>query len=222
MKKALGTIFIVALTCTIGLAQNNSLGKNDPDAKKILDEVSVKLKSYKAIQASFTYQVEDAKGNLQGTKKGTAFMKGNKYRINITGQEIFCDENNIWTYDRSSNEVTITKFDPTANTMSPQKIFTDFYDKDYLYKLNGDQKIKDRTLQEIELTPVDKTKNIFKVYLYVDQSKKAIVSSKMLDKSGNKYIYTVNTFNGNAPLSDASFVFDKSKYPGVEEVDLRN
>jgi outer membrane lipoprotein-sorting protein len=222
MKKTLGTIFFFVITGMIGFAQNNSIGKNDPDAKKLLDEVSSKIKSYTAIQVSFTYQVEDAKGSLQDTKKGIVFMKGNKYKVSITGQEIFCDEKTVWTYDKSSNEVTITRFDPAANTVTPQKIFTDFYDKDYLYKLNGEQKLKGRMVEEIELTPVDKTKNIFKIYVYVDKVAKTILNSKMLDKSGNKYIYTVNSLNGNARLSDASFVFDKTSHPGVEEVDLRN
>jgi outer membrane lipoprotein carrier protein len=72
------------------------------------------------------------------------------------------------------------------------------------------------------LTPVDKTKNIFKIYAYVDKAAKTILFTKMLEKSGNKYIYTINSLNGNVQLSDASFVFDKTKYPGVEEVDLRN
>jgi hypothetical protein len=45
-------------------AQNNSLGKNDPDAKKVLDGLSAKLKSFKAIQSGFTLKVEDAKGKL--------------------------------------------------------------------------------------------------------------------------------------------------------------
>jgi outer membrane lipoprotein carrier protein len=222
MKKA---IWIILLFCNVGLlsvAQNNSIGKSDPDAKKLLDEISTKIKSYKAVQASFTFQVEDAKGNIQGTKKGTVFMKGNKYRVNITGQEIFCDEKTIWTYDKASNEVTITKFDPSANTVTPQKVFTDFYDKDYLYKLNGEQVLKGKTVEEIELTPVDKTKNIFKIYAYVDRAAKTILYTKMLEKSGNKYIYTINSLNGNVQLTDASFVFDKTKYPGVEEVDLRN
>jgi len=117
--------------------------------------------------------------------------------------------------------VTIAKFDPTVNN-SPQKIFTSSYDKDYLYKLNGEQKMGTKTVQEIELTPVDKTKNIFKVYVYVDKAAKSLYSSKMLDKSGNKYIYTINSLNGTAPISDATFVFDKAKYPGCEVVDLNN
>ena len=148
-------------------------------------------------------------------------MKGNKYKLIITGQEIYCDGTTIWTYDKSSNEVTITKFDPSSNATSPQKIFTDFYDKDFLYKLNGQQKVNGKTLQEIEMTPIDKTKNFFKIYVYVDKSAQTLSTTKMLDKNGTKYTYSIISLNGNANLNDAIFSFDKSKYPGVEEVDLR-
>ncbi|MBD0376889.1 MAG: hypothetical protein ICV51_14820 [Flavisolibacter sp.] len=50
---------------------------------------------------------------------------------------------------------------------------------------------------------------------------KTIYSAKFLEKNGNRYSYTVNSLNPNASLSDASFVFDKNKFPGVEVVDLR-
>jgi outer membrane lipoprotein-sorting protein len=193
---------------------------SDPAAKKILDQASAKIKSYKSIQAVFTLQVQDAQGNPQGTKKGTLNMKGSKYVVLITGQEIFCDGKTIWTYDKSANEVTITKVDPTSNTISPQKLFTDFYDKDFLYKLNGEQKMGTKTVVEIEMTPLDKTQNFHKVYLYVDKNTNLVTSGKMLDKSGNRYVYTINSLNGKANLSDASFTFDKSKHPGVEEVNL--
>ncbi len=93
--------FWLVLACSLtGLyAQNNSIGKNDPEAKKILDEVSAKVKTYKAVQASFTLQIEDSKGNPQGSKKGTLSMKGSSYHLVITGQEIYCDNKNVWTYD---------------------------------------------------------------------------------------------------------------------------
>ncbi len=220
MKKYLLVIILVVIG--FGLhAQNNSAGNNDPDAKKVLDGVSAKFKTYKGVQASFTLQVEDSKGKVQGSKKGTVFMKGTKYRVTITGQEIFCDGNNIWTYDKSANEVTITKFDPDQNMITPQKLFTNFYDKDFLYKLNGEKKIGTKLMQEIEMTPVDKTKPFHKVYIYVDKATKTISTTKVLEKTGNKYTYTVNTMNGNTAIADAQFVFDKKKYPGVEEVDLR-
>jgi len=203
-------------------AQSNSIGKNDPDAKKVLDALTVKLKSYNAIQANFSLKVEDSKGKLQGTKSGLAYVKGNKYHISITGQEIFSDGKDIWTYDKSANEVTITKSDPSAKTISLEKIFTNFYDKDFLYKLNGESKAGARTLQEVELTPVDKTKSFYKVLLYIDKTLHTMVTVKWFEKGGNRYILDTNKLNGNAPLTDGQLAFNKAKYPGVEEVDLRN
>jgi len=194
---------------------------NDPDAKKILDAVSAKFKSYKAVQASFTYKVENANGKTISSKKGNVFMKGTKYRVSFVGQEIFCDGNNVWTYDKSSNEVTITKLDVSSNTLTPQKLFTNFYDKDFLYKLNGEKKAGGKVMQEIEMTPNDKTKPFHKVYLTIDKNAKTIYSTRVLEKAGNRYSYTVNVLNGNANIPDSKFVFNKKDFPGVEEVDLR-
>ena len=148
-------------------------------------------------------------------------MKGPRYRVNITGQEIYSDGQNVWTYDKGANEVTITQLDASGSGITPQKLFTSFYDKDFLYKLNGEKKIAGKVLQEIEMTPVDKTKAFHKVYLLVDKKTQSIYSTRVLEKNGNKYSYTVNTLNGKAAIGDDVFSFNKSKYPGVEEVDLR-
>jgi outer membrane lipoprotein-sorting protein len=194
---------------------------NDPEAKKILDDVSAKFKTYKSVQASFTYKVENADGKAISTKKGMVYMKGAKYRVSFVGQEIYCDGTTVWTYDKSSNEVNITKLDVSNNTITPQKLLTDFYDKDFLYKLNGESKIAGRKIQEIEMTPNDKNKLFHKVYLLIDKNAKTIYSTKVLQKEGNRYSYTVNTLKGNVNIDDSKFVFDKKDYPGVEEVDLR-
>jgi len=204
-----------------GFSQTNNAGKNDVEAKAILDKVSSKFKSYKTVQANFTLSVTDANGKQLGTKKGTVYIKGSKYRVSISGQEIYSDGNNIWTYDKSANEVQITKFDPTTNTITPQKMFTNFYDKDFLYKLNGETKSGNKTIQEIELTPIDKTKTFFKVLVGIDKISKNIVSTKLFEKNGNRYIYTVTSFKTNSDLPESLFLFDSKAYPNVEVVDLR-
>ncbi|MBS1934732.1 MAG: outer membrane lipoprotein carrier protein LolA, partial [Bacteroidetes bacterium] len=127
-----------------------------------------------------------------------------------------------WTYDKSTNEVTIAKVDPSVKTITPEKFFTNFYDKDFLYKLNGNVTQAGKNLAEIELTPIDKTKTFYKVYLYIDKKTNTMYSLKSLEKNGTKYTLTINKLNGNSSLNDTTFVFDKSKYPGVDEVDLRN
>jgi outer membrane lipoprotein-sorting protein len=55
----------------------------------------------------------------------------------------------------------------------------------------------------------------------VDKGAKTIFSTKVLENAGNRYTYTISTMKTNLPLADNIFIFDKSKFPGVEEVDLR-
>jgi outer membrane lipoprotein carrier protein len=216
MKKLYGVIGLMFISILNVTAQApKGMGSNDPKAKIILDAVSAKFKTYKSVESKFTIKIENAAGKALGTKAGSFFMKGNKYRITAPGQEQFSDGSNVWTLDKAAKEVTITKIDPTANTITPQKLFTNFYDKDYLYKLNGTT----NGLNEIELTPLDKTKAIFKILLYV--SNNSIVSMKLLEKTGNRYTLGTSGLKTNTAVAETVFVYDAKKYPGVELVDLR-
>jgi outer membrane lipoprotein-sorting protein len=211
------TTLILSTVSTLIFAQTS----NDPDAKKILDGVSAKFKTYKTVQAPFTYKVENGSGKVLSTKKGTVKMKGTKYYISFSGQEIFCDGKTIWSYEKSANEVTISNLEDASGTITPQKLFTNFYDNDFLYKLNGEKKEMGKALQEIEMTPIDKSKPFHKVYVLIDKVTKTIYSTRVLETSGNKYSYTVSSLKTNLIIPDAQFIFDKSKYPGVEVIDLR-
>ncbi len=221
MNKLITSFALLLMSIVTIYAQPKGMGNNDPEAKKILDAVSAKFKTFKGIQAKFSLNIENAAGKSLGTKTGIVYMKGNKYRVTITGQEIFCDGSNISTYDKSTNEVTITKIDPSANSLTPQKIFTNFYDKDYLYKLNGEKAAAGKKIQEIELAPIDKSKPFFKVLVYVTKATQTISSTKVYEKTGNKYTYSVTNMNTASPVNDTQFIFDAKKFPGAEVIDLR-
>lgn len=219
MKKLLFGVFMLAGFTSF--SQSNYIGKSDPEAKKILDNVSAKFKTYKSVTARFSLKIENSSGKVLGTKNGVVNMKGSKYRISISGQEIYSDGTNIWTFDKSANEVQITQFDGSANTITPQKMFTNFYDKDFLYKLNNETKIGNKTVQEIELTPIDKTKSFFKVLVEIDKNSRSILSTKVFQKTGDRYTYTISSMKTNTNLPDGLFVFNTKDYPKVEVVDLR-
>lgn len=87
--------------------------------------------------------------------------------------------------------------------------------------MNGETKKGKKTIQQIELTPIDKTKTFFKVLVDIDKSTKNIVSTKVFEKNGNRYIYTITSMKTDAAMPDSLFVFDTKKYPKVEVVDLR-
>ena len=215
MKK----LYLFISLCTLAIYATAQ--SSDPAAKAILDAVSAKFKTFTTVNAAFSYKVENATGKVLSSKKGTLLMKGTKYRVSFSGQEIFCNGTTVWNYDKAANEVTISKLDASGGMITPQKLFTNFYDKDFRYLLNGEKKIGTKTIQEIEMTPIDKSKPFHKVYLQVDKAAKTIYSTKVLENAGNRYVYTVSTMKTNTVMADAQFVFDKSKYPGVDEVDLR-
>lgn len=220
MKKIL-ILPALLLLAFLGNAQNCATKNTDAAAKKVLDGVSAKFKTFKTVSGKFTLKSENASGKTLSSKSGLVYLKGNKYRVSITGQEIFCDGTTTWTYDKAANEVTVTKADMSATSITPQKMFTNFYDKDFLYKMNGEKTEGKKVMQEIEMTPCDKTKPYHKVYVYVDKAGGTISKTKVLEKSNNTYTCTVNALTPNGNIGDAMFSFDKTKYPGVEVIDLR-
>ena len=220
MKQTLAILFSLFSIASVN-AQGTNPTQNDPAAKKILDAVSTKFKSYKSPQAGFTYKVENAQGKALSSKKGTVTMKGSKYKVNMDGLEIYSDGKNTWNYEKSANEVTINNVDNSGTAMTPQKLLTNFYDKDFYYKYNGEKKEGAKTVQEIELTPTDKSRPFHKVYLLVDKAASTLYSAKFLEKAGGRYTYTITSMKPIATVADKDFTFDKAKYPNVEVVDLR-
>lgn len=222
MKQLISTFLLIASILPVTFAQSTKgPAKNDPEAKQVLDAVSTKFKTYRSVKANFSLKVENAAGKIQGTKTGVVQMKGVKYRVALDGQDIICDGKTIWTYDKSANEVQVSALDNSSGNITPQKLFTNFYDKDFLYIMNDEVKAGNKTLQVVELTPIDKSKPFFKVVVEVDKSAKSIQSTKVFEKNGNRYTYAISSMTTNSDISDANFSFDAKKFPGVEVIDLR-
>jgi outer membrane lipoprotein-sorting protein len=213
----LSLVLIVSLSA---FSQGKST-TNDPAAIKVLDGVSAKFKTYKTVQAAFAYKVENATGKVMSTKTGTILMKGTSYKIMFNGLEVFCNGTTVWSYDKAAKEVTVNNLDVSGGGITPQKLFSNFYDKDFYSLLKGESKVAGKTVQEIQMTPVDKSKTFHSVVLLIDKAAQSIYSTKVMEKNGNRYSYTVSAMKTNVPATDAMFVFDPKKYPGVAVEDLR-
>jgi hypothetical protein len=56
------------------IAQTKPVSVNEPEAKKVLDAVSAKFKTFKTVKGEiFSLEVKDGNGKIQGTKKGSVF-----------------------------------------------------------------------------------------------------------------------------------------------------
>lgn len=215
------TVFTGLILCGLMGGAMAQTGKSDPKAKVVLDNVSKKFKSLKSVIANFILKIEGANNSVSDSKKGSVYVKGTKYKVVMGDQEIISDNKTSWTYAKDVNEVTINNVDQNNQGMTPAKIFTNFYDKDFLYKLNGETTEKGKVLQNIELTPTDKSKPYFKVLIDVDKKTQTLARMKVFEKNGNRYTYEISSFQPNGAVTDDMFTFDAKKHPGVEVVDLR-
>jgi outer membrane lipoprotein-sorting protein len=195
------------------LIQNAVIAQNDPNAKKILDAVGKKVSSFKSMSGNFTIKSFTSKGKANGVKTGTISMKGSKYVLKQGKTEIICDGTNVYSFD-GSKTITVGPAEDASKSLTPQKILSGSYDKEFNYKLissNGN-------LHEIELKPIDTRKNFQKVTVYVEKAKSIISKAKVLDKSNNTMEFSFSNLNTTTSIEDKMFVFNKSKYPKDVEI----
>ncbi len=192
-----------------------ALAQKDKRAQEILDAMSKQYKSLKSYQAAFTY----ASG--KDSYKGDLTVKNEKFRLLLGGQEIFTDGKTMSTYIKESNEVNVQDYDASATgELNPTQIYT-IYKRGFNYKFLKEQKQGGRTLEVIELTPNRPKSAIATVQISVDKADKSVRNWLIVNKDGKRTSYTITKFTPNVNAPDSYFVFDKSKYPGVEVVDLR-
>lgn len=196
-----------------------AIAQKDKRAQQILDAMSKRYKSLKSYQATFTYASVGAGANE--SLKGDLTVKDAKFRLKLGGQEVFNDGQTMSTYIKESNEVNVQDYEAAANgELNPTQIYT-IYKRGFDYRFLKEQKQGGRTLEVIELTPNRQKSPIATIQISVDKLDKSVRNWLIINKDGKRTSYNINTFVPNVNVTDAYFVFDKSKYPGVEVVDLR-
>jgi outer membrane lipoprotein-sorting protein len=208
---------LLALAATLALP---AAAQQDPQAGKILDAVSAKYTALKSFQAGFTQTLENPAAKLKQNITGDITVSGQKYHLTASGQEVINDGKTTWTYLKNENEVNIADSDPTNQDMSPAQMYT-MYKKGYKYQLLKPIKEGGVTYDQIELTPENKTNDVFKVQILVSQADKSIKSVKTFKKNGTRTTFSLKNFKANVPVTATSFAFNKAAHPGVKVVDLR-
>ena len=213
-RKILFTIaaFFVVVS---GYAQNTDGGANE-----MLKKVSAKYQAYASMQ--FHYTLKTTKdGKTLSTSQGDFALKGNKYRTTFSDQTYFCDGTSIWNYQKSSNEVSVYEYDPSddENMMNPQIILKN-WEKQFRAKYIRDEFNNNISTALIDLTPKT-TQSYYRIRLFINKANNQILRIALYEKDNTIYTYHIEQFKTNVTLADSYFVFDKSKYPGVEVNDMR-
>lgn len=202
MKQILVTLLVLVSFTTF--AQN--------DAKKLLDEVSTKVKSYDNIAIDFKYVLVNLEEDINQETRGNVIMQGDKYLLNILGITRIFDGKTLYSISPEDEEVTISSENSQdENTITPSKMLS-FYEDGYNYKMDIVQNVSGRKIQYVKLTPIDSNTEINHVLLGIDINTKHIYNLIEVGANKTKTTLTVNSFKTNEPLSKTLFTFDKTKY----------
>ncbi|QHI39159.1 Outer-membrane lipoprotein carrier protein [Kordia antarctica] len=189
----------------------NANAQDAEKAKKLLEEVSTKVNSYKNIQIDFKYELNNKEANTKQESKGNVTLEGDKYLLNFLGFTKLYDTKKVYTIVPANEEVTVSDADDDETSLSPSQMLT-FYKNGYTYVWDLLQDVSGRKIQYIKLTPTDADSDIESVLLGIDVKTKHIYNLIESGKNGTNTILTVNSFKTNLPLSKSLFIFDASKY----------
>jgi outer membrane lipoprotein carrier protein len=210
---------ICILIALVGLI-NITSAQNDPKAQEILDAMSKKYKDMPSFKAKFTYSLENDNSKIKESSEGEIIVKGGKFHLNMAGQEIINNGTTVWTYLKQSNEVNIATYEPDDDEINPTQIYT-IYKKGYKYILLAEQNEGGKVYSVVDLEPLDKKSQFYKIRIMINKKDKTVKSWKMFEKSGNKYVYSVKNFVPNYKVEDNFFTFDMNQHKGVVPNDLR-
>ena len=215
MKKYSLLVFILLLT-------QYTMCQQDPDARKILDIVAEKTKSYKSIQADYELIIEDRKEDIQSDSKGQIIIKKNKYKLESAESIVFYDGKTMWTYTQDNEEVVVTEPDTIDENFlsNPAKIFY-FYNRDFKYRYVGEVIAEKAKMHEIHLFPVNLDQPYSRIKLYIDTNKDILSAISIVGKDGVDYNITLTNYITDKDFDDSIFIFDRSKYKKAEIIDLR-
>ena len=189
------------------------LSQNTEAARKLLDEVSGKISSFKNMKFDFTYVLENRPENIRQETNGSVTISKDLYRINFLGFEQLFDGKMTYTIVPENEEITIS--DPEEESefgINPSKILT-IYKKDYAYQWDIKQNVMGTPVQFIKLIPNEEKKELKYLLLGIDMRTKLIYRLIEIGRYDTRTTLTLKNIKTNINLRDDFFVFDKNKYP---------
>lgn len=216
MKKIISIIITILFAVSV-------YGQSDQKAKDLLEKTSKKMQSYQTLSANFVFTMENSKMNIKEQNSGSLLLKGKKYQVQLPdlGMQVYSDGKTVWNFMSAANQVMVTSAgDDSQGGIDPSVIFN-IYQEGYTFKSIGDKQESGKTISYVDLFPEDKNAEFKKITVGVDVAKLMIHSLVTHGNDGNQYGIYVKEFKTDQNISDNEFVFNKGKYPNIEEIDFR-
>ncbi|HNZ72269.1 MAG TPA: outer membrane lipoprotein carrier protein LolA [Prolixibacteraceae bacterium] len=208
---------ILAILTIISL---QSFSQSDAKAKAVLDKVSEKTRNYPSITASFDFTMQNNAAGLNETTGGNLILQKDKYKLTMSGVEIFCDGKTQWTYMREAQEVSINNAgSESGELLNPATVFT-IYEKGFKNTYLGEFTNSGKKTCKIELLP-HTVKEFSRLILEIDLSNYQIMNAKMYGTDDNEYTIKIKSMTTTTNYEPSTFIFDTKKNSNIEVIDMR-
>ncbi len=189
-----------------------TFSQNGTTAKKLLDDVSSKMKSYDNIYIAFDYMLENKEADVEQSFDGDVILQGEHYVVNLFDTTIIYDGEYSYTIIPENEEVNIVKSDgEDKETISPSSLLT-FYKNGYTFSSGKKENINGKKIQYVNLVPIDTNSDIISVQVGIDEENLHIYSVREIGNNKTNTIITINELKINQNLDKKTFYFDEAKY----------
>jgi outer membrane lipoprotein-sorting protein len=195
-------------------------GQNDPKAVEIMSSSRQKYNSLKDMTTSFKYTLENKSlKNGNTSRTGTMKIKGKKYRVSFSEQEVICDGATIWMVMKPEKEINITEFDP-EESLSLDRMYK-IYEKETKSRYDKEETIGASVYHKMSLFSLNKNSDYTRVEVWVNKKSLMLERALIFQRNGALVRYELSNIKTDTGILDSEFVFNKASYPGFEIVDLR-
>jgi len=189
-----------------------AFSQNGVEAKKLLDDVSSKMKSYDNIYIAFDYILENKEADVEQVFEGDVILQGENYVVNLFDTTIVFDGDFSYTIVPENEEVNIIRSDgDNKETISPSSLLT-FYQNGYTFSSGEKKNINGNQIQFIDLVPIDTDSEVVYVEVGIDTRKLHIYSVREIGNNNTHTIITVKELRTNQKLAQNTFTFEEEKY----------
>jgi len=188
------------------------LAQNEEAAKSILDKVSSTMSAYSDLSMDFDYVLDNKAEDVKQEMSGDVVLKGEKYVVNLFGSTQIFDGSKTYTIIPENEEVNISDTDlDEENTFTPSKFYS-FYKNGYTYSMGDLKQINGKSIQYIELTPIDTDSEIANVIVGIDTKTNHIYQVIEIGVNETRTILTAKNIRTNQQINGSVFTFDQKKY----------
>jgi outer membrane lipoprotein-sorting protein len=189
----------------------------DAEAAQILESLHVRYGKLTSYSFKYNATIDIPNSTKKENFSGQYVVKGNQFFININKLDIKSDGKSVANINHETKEVQINPL------VKKNKIETPFdFIKNYkkLFKYRVKEELKNN-VKILELIPLEKNSNIFKIDLTISTKDLTILGSKIYERSGVRVSYAIASREENKPVSTSLFSFLEKDYKGYEFLDMR-